>query len=51
MLGEKVESANRGQQSPGENHYLLKTNMLNTGLYFVQITTGATREVIKLMVD
>jgi thiol-disulfide isomerase/thioredoxin len=50
MLGEKVESANPGFQAAGEKHYSLNTKMLNSGLYFVQITNGTTKEARKLMV-
>jgi Secretion system C-terminal sorting domain len=50
MLGEKVNSANLGLQPEGENHYLLNTEMLNSGLYFIQITNGTLKESRKLIV-
>jgi hypothetical protein len=50
VLGEKIKSINPGQQAAGENHYLLSTDMLQSGLYFVQVTTGTTKEAMKLMV-
>jgi hypothetical protein len=50
MLGNKVESTNQGLKAAGENHYVLNTEMLNGGLYFVQISNGTVKEAIKLMV-
>lgn len=50
MLGQKIQTINLGQQSAGENHYVLNTEMLNSGLYFVQINIGAAKEVSKFSV-
>lgn len=50
MLGEKVQAVNLGQQAAGENNYTLNTQLLNSGLYFVQISSGNKTEVIKLTV-
>lgn len=49
-LGANVESIDIGQQVAGENHYILNTEMLNSGLYFIQIGNGTAKEVMKLMV-
>jgi len=50
ILGERIQTINLGQQSAGENLYVLNTQTLNAGLYVVQINTGSTHEIVKLSV-
>ncbi|MEO6168407.1 MAG: T9SS type A sorting domain-containing protein, partial [Chitinophagales bacterium] len=50
ILGEKTQAINLGQQAAGENHYSLNTQILNSGLYFIQVNTGNKTEVVKLTV-
>ncbi len=50
MLGEKIEAINIGQQPAGEHQYLLNTQMLNDGLYFIQIIGGIDKKMTKLTV-
>ncbi|HYV92380.1 MAG TPA: T9SS type A sorting domain-containing protein [Chitinophagales bacterium] len=50
VIGEKIQTIDLSQQGVGENHFTLNTGMFNSGVYFVNINTGTTKETIKLVV-